>query len=76
VYHLVPNEIFPCNGVSHFGFTYVRKIQHKVDSLFSPCLSSQQDPKTVSPNGLGKAPCEAANKEAFFNRVESYSISF
>ncbi|XP_059367077.1 nuclear-interacting partner of ALK [Carassius carassius] len=34
---------------------------------------SQQDPNTLSPNGLGKAPCEAANKEAFFNRVESYS---
>lgn len=34
---------------------------------------SQQDPNTASPNGLGKAPCEAANKEAFFNRVESYS---
>uniref|UniRef100_A0A672LB62 Nuclear-interacting partner of ALK-like n=1 Tax=Sinocyclocheilus grahami TaxID=75366 RepID=A0A672LB62_SINGR len=29
---------------------------------------SQQDPNTLSPNGLGKAPCEAANKEAFFNR--------
>ncbi|XP_026064836.1 nuclear-interacting partner of ALK-like [Carassius auratus] len=34
---------------------------------------SQQDPNTLSPDGLGKAPCEAANKEAFFNRVESYS---
>ncbi|XP_055045691.2 zinc finger C3HC-type protein 1 [Misgurnus anguillicaudatus] len=34
---------------------------------------SQQDPNTLSPNGLGKAPCEAANKEAFFFRVESYS---
>ncbi|TRY98791.1 hypothetical protein DNTS_021656 [Danionella cerebrum] len=38
------------------------------------CL--QQDLDTVPTNGLGKAPCEAANKESFFNRVESYTISF
>ncbi|XP_056604450.1 nuclear-interacting partner of ALK [Triplophysa dalaica] len=34
---------------------------------------SQQDPSTLSPNGLGNFPCEAANKESFFMRVESFS---
>ncbi|XP_051544107.1 zinc finger C3HC-type protein 1-like [Myxocyprinus asiaticus] len=34
---------------------------------------SQQDLNTLSPNGLGKAPFEASNKETFFNRVETYS---
>uniref|UniRef100_A0A8C7L9B9 Zinc finger, C3HC-type containing 1 n=2 Tax=Oncorhynchus TaxID=8016 RepID=A0A8C7L9B9_ONCKI len=30
----------------------------------------------VAPNGNSQVPCEASNKEAFFTRVESYSISF
>ncbi|XP_051976505.1 zinc finger C3HC-type protein 1-like [Xyrauchen texanus] len=48
----------------------------KVRELLNEGIASEDNVLNCSqqdPNGLGEAPCEAANKEAFFNRVESYS---
>lgn len=39
-------------------------------------VSVQGELDKVAPNGNSQVPCEASNKEAFFTRVESYSISF
>lgn len=39
-------------------------------------FSVQGELDKVAPNGNRQVPCEASNKEAFFTRVESYSISF
>lgn len=39
-------------------------------------FSVQGDLNVVEVKSNSQAPCEATNKEAFFSRVESYSISF
>lgn len=39
-------------------------------------FSGQGDFKVLEVKSNTQAPCEATNKEAFFSRVESYSISF
>ncbi|KAK2858983.1 hypothetical protein Q5P01_003603 [Channa striata] len=38
--------------------------------------SGQGDSNVLEEKSNNQAPCEATNKEAFFSRVESYSISF
>lgn len=39
-------------------------------------FSVQGDLNVLEVKSNSQAPCEATNKEAFFSRVESYSISF
>lgn len=39
------------------------------------CFSEQGDLKVLEVKDNTQTPCEATNKEAFFSRVESYSIS-
>lgn len=50
----------------------------KTEKLFSfyVYFSGQGDLKVLEVKSNPQAPCEATNKEAFFSRVESYSISF
>lgn len=50
----------------------------ETENLFSHCVhfSGPGDLKVLEVKSNTQAPCEATNKEAFFSRVESYSISF
>lgn len=50
----------------------------ETENLFSHYVyfSGQGDLKVLEVKSNTQAPCEATNKEAFFSRVESYSISF
>lgn len=58
---------------------------HKCKQLYSVCekiffslliFSGKGDLQVLEVKSNTQAPCEATNKEAFFSRVESYSISF
>lgn len=50
----------------------------ETENLFSHYVhfSGAGDSKVLEVKSNTQAPCEATNKEAFFSRVESYSISF
>lgn len=47
-------------------------------SFFPPRsdFSGREDLQVLEVKSNTQAPCEATNREAFFSRVESYSISF
>lgn len=44
--------------------------------LFSVNFRSQNDSSLVEVKTDPQVPCEATNKDGFYSRVESYSISF
>lgn len=59
--------------VSHMIFPYVKN-----ETALSLCVypSEEKDLQAIEGKSNTQAACEATNKEAFFSRVESYSISF
>lgn len=54
-------------------FPYVKN-----ETPLSLCVypSGEKDPQAIEGKSNTQTACEATNKEAFFSRVESYSISF
>lgn len=58
---------------SHMIFPCVKN-----ETPLSLCVypSEEKDPQAIEGKSNTQAACEATNKEAFFSRVESYSISF